>query len=355
MRKKTILLCTAFLGLMAGCGSKADSQSSNFLYAAARNIAPAVKTSAAVASGSSGFALASAPGVAAQDMPWYSGNLGGLIFQTLRDYQYPRDEGSIDGTNLYKVLFDAGNIYERNATSLDAITEKAVASPFDFQTFNVHDTYDKGKNGVSGQPVFMATRQVGNQRHLLATMKQGDASMIMQGVHDGDTKDLELNTMMVSPYTSGSMAGEVYGVRSYIKGNETTHSFVFRFLQFSSNPATGLSYYYSVIGMGVSQGADAHFLFYASGPGFSAPETGYYCFAATDAEPQYQAKFAAYPPAAAGGGEPIGADSPCLAYKEGAGGVDAQVAAIPLWGAADGTLDPATFTGSGETHLELGL
>ncbi len=99
--------------------------------------------------------------------------------------------------------------------------------------------------------------------------------------------------------------------------------------------------------MGVSQGANGHFLFYGSGSGFAGPATGYYCFASTDAEAQYQAKFTAHPPAESGDGEVIGAESPCLAYKEGAGGIDALLAAHPLWGPGDVTFDPATFTGGG--------
>src|SRR5512141_1320532 len=101
----------------------------------------------------------------------------------------------------------------------------------------------------------MAARQAGNDKHMLVAMKQGDGSSIMQGVHKGDSKDLELNSLMVIRYSAGSMAGDLYGIRSSIKGNETTHAFVFRFLQFSYNHTMDVYYYYSVIGMGVSQGA----------------------------------------------------------------------------------------------------
>jgi hypothetical protein len=348
----------ALLGLMlAGCGgSKSESHgpSSNVLYAAARNITPAV----AAATTPSIQELPGAPRyAAAPTMPWWSGNMGGLIFQTLRDYQYPRDEGKVDSTNIYKVLLEAGNEFERRYPGLTAIPEKAVASPFDFGPFTVADTYDKAKNGVDGSTVYMAARQTGSEKHMLVAAKSGDATWITQGFHRSDTKDLELNSMMVLRYSAGSMAGDVYGIRSYIKGNETTHAFTFRFLQFSTNSTAGMNYYYSVIGTGVSQGTGGHFLFYGRSSldpsPFGGPATGYYCFAAGDGEAQYQAKFTAFPPAEVGGGEVIDASSPCLAYKEGPGGLDAQLAANPLWGPADVTFDPTTFTGGGASHLEL--
>jgi hypothetical protein len=356
---RTIHLGSALLALwLAGCGgAKKESQgpSSNVLYAAARNITPAVASAAPTASFQ---AVGGAPMMAAAaTMPWWSGNMGGLIFQTLRDYQYPRDEGKVDATNIYKVLLEAGNEFERRYPQLTAITEKAVASPFDFGPFTVADTYDKAKNNVGGATVHMAARQAGNDKHMLVAAASGDATWITQGVYRGDSKDLELNSMMIVRYTSGSMAGDVYGIRSYILGNETTHAFTFRFLQFSSNSAGGMHYYYSVIGTGISQGTGGHFLFYGRSTldpsPFGGPATGYYCFQAGDAEAEYQAKFTAFPPAEVGGGEVIDASSPCLAYKEGATGLDAQLAAIPLWGPADVTFDPATFTGAGASHLEL--
>jgi hypothetical protein len=233
------------------------------------------------------------------------------------------------------------------------MAEKAVASPFDFDAFAIADTYDKGKNGLDGEDVFMAAREVENVKHMLVAMKQGDVSAILQGVYDGGTKDLELNSMTLIAYTLGSMAGDTYGIRSYIKGNEATHTFDFRFLQFSYNHTMDMHYYYSVIGKGVSQGAGSHLLFYGQSSNASggAGTSGYYCFAATDTETEYQAKFAAYPDSA--GGEPIGSESPCYAYRTEAGGIDAELAAHPLWGPSDITFDATAFTGGGATHLEL--
>ncbi len=353
--KQSSVSIAALLGIVvAGCGGAGtDSRSaatSNAIYAAARKIAPVVTATSSSALTFQRNGVDLPRGSAALDMPWWSGNLGGLIFQTLRDYQYPRDEGKVDGTNLYKVLFEAGNAYENKAPLLAAMADKAVAAPFDFGAFAIADTYDKGKNGVDGQDVFMAAREVGNAKHMLLAMKQGDVSFIMQGVYDDGAKDLELNSMTLIPYTSGSMAGDKYGIRSHIKGNEVTHTFEFRFLQFSYNHTMEMHYYYSVIGKGVSQGAGSHFLFYgeASNVPGGTGTSGYYCFAATDTETEYQAKFTAYPDS--GGGEPIDTGSPCYSYKT---DIDAELAAQPMWGPSDATFDPTAFTGGGATHLEL--
>jgi hypothetical protein len=342
---------------LAACGNAkkdATGPSTNVLYAAARNITPAVRAGSA----SAAMATEGAPQLlVGNGMPWWSGNLGGLIFQTLRDYQYPRDEGQVDATNIYKVLLEAGNEFERDFPELAPITEKAVASPFDFGPFTVADTYDRAKNGIGGNQTFMAARQAGTDRHLLVAQASGDVSWITQGVHHGESKDLELNSMMVVRYSSGSMAGDVYGIRSWIKGNEATHTFTFRFLQFSYNHSGDMRYYYSVIGTGVSQGAGGHFLFHGRATHdpspFGGAATGSWCFAAGDAEAQYQARFTASPPAEVDGGEVIDDASPCMVHKTGPAGLDAQLAAHPLWGPADVTFDPATFTGGGPSHLQL--
>jgi hypothetical protein len=358
MRFAGALLCV----VLGGCGGEKKKENlqpaSNVLYAAARQITPVV-----IPAGVSGSfeAVPGGPDLATNPvMPWYSGNLGGLIFSILRDYQYPRDEGKVDASNLYKVLHSIGNEFERYYPGLAAITEKAVASPFDFGPFTVVDTYNKAKNNIEAAGVHMAARQVGNDKHMLAAGSVGDASWVTQGVYLGDSKDLELNTIVLNRYTTGSMAGDLYGVRSWIKGNETTHAFSFRFIQFSSSGSGttlgAMSYFYSVIGTGVSQGAGAHVLYYGSSTRepnqFGDPAPGYYCFEAADAEAQYQAKFAAFPDST-GGGEPIDATSHCWDLKTGPGGLDAQLADQPLWGRADVTFDPASFTGGGASHLEL--
>jgi hypothetical protein len=43
----------------------------------------------------------------------------------------------------------------------------------------------------------------------------------------------------------------------------------------------------------------------------------------------------------------------CYAYRTGTDGIEAKLAAHPMWGPSDITFDPTAFTGSGATHLQL--
>ena len=66
-----------------------------------------------------------------------------LAFQLLRDYTYPDDEGIVDMTNIYKVLYTAGEILANTGhgcTPITTITDSAISS-YAFSDFLGH-TYN---------------------------------------------------------------------------------------------------------------------------------------------------------------------------------------------------------------------
>lgn len=341
-----------------GCGGSGKGSGNSFIYQSARKVAPAIKATATTSPSSLGLTASDAPVDGGSTLPWYSGNLGGLIYQSMQDYVYPDDEGKVDMLDIYKLLFETGQMFDAYSAQLDPITEQAIAAPFDFGATSIADTYDHAKNGV-GTGVNMATRVVGNDRHFLITMTQdnggngssnGTGYSILQGKYNGDTGDLELNFLMVLRYTSGS----IYAMRTYLKGNDQTHTFDLRiFMPGGNSSMPDMHYLRSFIGTGVSEGAGNYYLFYGedqSYQGATPPAqpgmAGYWCFAATATEADYQQAMTVDN---VNGTNPV--PDTCTTQQT---HLDTDLKP-GLWHIADFVtdMDPSNFTGGGTDHLEL--
>jgi hypothetical protein len=63
-----------------------------------------------------------------------------VAYQLLRDYTYPDDEGVVDMSNIYKVLWEAGRYLDEAPTRCATVAESvdSVVSPFAFNDFLGH-------------------------------------------------------------------------------------------------------------------------------------------------------------------------------------------------------------------------
>ncbi|MFH1017615.1 MAG: hypothetical protein V1798_05455 [Pseudomonadota bacterium] len=211
-------------------------------------------------------------------------------YNLMRDYEYPRDEGRIDMTNMYKVMFEAGNAYMRAVNECTVMSEQEVSSPFDF---GLAETYDCAGNFRDQEPNYgsgCAIRESGGIKHALTGFKWAPTPTeqvslgTLQGHIDTGTNDLLMHMVNLVTYPAGSaMGGETgsgFSVRSFISGNSTDHSFELK------SVVTGTSAdgsWTSLVGKGISRGAGNHFLFRVwVGSGDDTNMDGkYFCIEAT--------------------------------------------------------------------------
>jgi hypothetical protein len=182
---------------------------------------------------------------------WDSGHPVQEIFNTFQEYTYPDDEGVIDISNIYKLLFEAGNNYEtalETVEELNAATE--ITSPFDFGTDVVSYTHATDHYALSKDGDTVSA--------LLTWIWDEDPKFsyaVIEGTYNETTGDLTLNLVYIVDYETDSD----YCLRTYISGNELTHEFTIKYSKTGSEDDT---YTLSMIGTGVSQSdsEEAYFL-----------------------------------------------------------------------------------------------
>jgi hypothetical protein len=307
---RTLLLCLAPLGLACGGGATFQGQ--------ARTSAPAF-----AARTSTTQPLELGRSRAALD----PGSPLNAVFQLLRDYEFPRDEGRVDMSNVYKVLHTADDTLALGRAACAPIPAQEVAAPFPLGAAGTYTCAGDDQRQAGYRSGF-ALREVGTATEALLTFRwapdaaQQQARGELQGRLDGATGEVELTMVNLVEYppgsTMGGASGDGFALRTSLVGNGTTHHFTLRALTASTRDAQGGT---SLVGKGVSRGAGEVFLFRVwqgapGGPG------RYFCLPGDVGEAGLDAL------------DPLGSEAPSAACAAYAAEVDALVpltrAEVPL-------------------------
>lgn len=201
-----------------------------------------------------------------------------VAYQLLRDYTYPDDEGVVDMSNLYKVLWEASMRLDEAPGRCAAVTlaTDADLSPFAFDDLLGHSYALGMSEEEGGYGTSIAYAQAGDERRMLTSYKWApDAAQqvtigVIQARHDTTSGDVGIRFAQAVRYPPGStMGGESGGgfaIRARIDGNSGTHAFE---LKMAINGT-------SIVGKGVSRGAGNWFLFRSG--------DAYYCIPAEAGE-----------------------------------------------------------------------
>ncbi len=272
------LTIVSFAFTVVSCKSDDDDETSsnfnNFFYSSAKDTAPAIASEA-----SSSSTELSSP-TEGRQAALASGTMIYSIYTLFRDYQYPTDEGVVDMSNIYKVLFETGRIYETAKNNCTSITEQIIDAPFDLgltETYNcagyqntMSDTYAYG----------YAIKESGSVKHALLTYRWAPDMPthvehgILQGSYDESNGVLSLHTIHNVYYASA----DGFVVRTDITGDTDDHSFTLRSIISGTVSSTN---YTSIVGSGISQGAGNYFLFKVNS---DSESNRYFCIEGTATE-----------------------------------------------------------------------
>lgn len=257
-------LAAAAVALSAGCGSKSPTGPSaaggNVLfYSQAKSVAPVFIPGARTGALRAAGPLEVSPG-------WENGNPVYMLYDLLRNFEHPADEGRIDSHNLYKVLFDAGLMYASGATSPQnrSFAATSVASTFDFGTAPGAYTSGGAKQETGSNNVVYskswAYRVDGTRTSALLTWIYDISPThqergVTEATFDETTGEIELNMANFVWYSDT----EWFSIRTWVTGNTFTHAFTLKGLN-RGRSAYGESHA-SFAGGGVSRGAGEYFLF----------------------------------------------------------------------------------------------
>lgn len=239
--------------LLWGCGSSSSSDNQTDFDPPSGEYAfysRAVETTPFITPTDSQGSL-SKDAVVASASRWESGTPAYEVFNLLREYVNPRDEGVIDVSNIYKLLFDAAQQYEDGASSArELVTPALIASPFDLGSAPRTFTHAEDHAALVTD---------GSTVSALLTWIWDESPKMSYGVFEGGfgrtSGEIELNMVYLVDYVGESD----YALRASISGNEDTHEFLLKTAKVGTVPG---AYAVSIIGAGISRGAgpDDYFL-----------------------------------------------------------------------------------------------
>jgi hypothetical protein len=167
-----------------------------------------------------------------------------MIFNTFQEYVFPRDEGRIDQSNIYKVLNDINVMYNQAMDTItpvvtavgDSNATVAIASPFDFGTLPQAFSFTSDNCALhkSGDTIFV-----------LFTWNIGPGYGVLQGCFNDSTGDIRVDVVDCVLYSDQNK----YCTRLSISGNQITHHFTVKFVSADGIGTIAVSF----VGTGVSK------------------------------------------------------------------------------------------------------
>lgn len=237
-------------------------------FDAAREAAPEIKATESDGTRSSGMSRELAPG---ETPEWRNDVANPLysVFNLLREFDPAVQEGDLDRSNFYKVLYDVSNLIPESPQAFDE--PQQVSSPFDFG--NDPRTYTYGEDReLSGESTYEAISDYalefdGDTTICLATYVWREGDKYERGAFEASknaaTGDIDIRFLHLVSYSGG----ETYSNLMYITGNENEHTFTLRYLDAGRSSQGSEGAKVAIVGHGVSQSesGDDYFLMKALG------------------------------------------------------------------------------------------
>lgn len=212
---------------------------------------------------------------------WSSGHVLYEIYGLIREYKHERDNGVIDGSNMYKAIHDAGMEVDRAYETCASMTEEQVTVPYDFGDEALTDSYncwvdnEFDERGNTYHQSFAVHKAADGEtyRALIATttIESGQTTRrVVQSRYDPATENILVNQAYLVDYEGD----QDYAVRLHLDGNAGTGLFT---LKLSKGPGGGDGGGIAISGHGYNTGS--YYLFRVTTSSYSSDvDARYYCF-----------------------------------------------------------------------------
>ncbi|HQG31129.1 MAG TPA: hypothetical protein PLA83_04310 [Deltaproteobacteria bacterium] len=275
-----IILSMLMLSLVA-CGSSDDDpvsttttttfDSEDLFYATMRETTPVYDPISAEGEQEGLFGLLPEGLIEGESPAWGNEVLLYKVYFTLRDFRSPRDEGVVDRSNLYKLLYDAESVFTDGYEFAEALaTPRTIASPFagidTSATVFTHavnsieeseDDEGADDEAAGDETTSLAYKVTGDVIEVLVSWKWSEEALpnkaergIAYYVYDKTTQDITIDMVYSVDYDISSPES-TYNLRCKASGNIADHSFNFNYIINDTK----------IIAKGVSQGDGNYVIF----------------------------------------------------------------------------------------------
>jgi hypothetical protein len=256
-----LLSCSGGGGSGSGSGGSGDTglRSEDLFYANMQDTTPVYSLTTSQSARTSALAAPNKglPGRGA----WGDPDILYSVFFTLREFQSPRDEGVVDRSNFYKLLYDAETVLSYAYTQATELPEPTlIASPF--AGIDTGATQFTHAANVEDEELSIAYRQTDETLEALVTWiwrDDGNPLKAERGIAyyvlNKTTHDVSIDMVYSVDYDT-SNPESTYNLRCKARGNTVDHSFEFNYLIGTT----------AIIAKGVSQGDGQYMIFkYSTG------------------------------------------------------------------------------------------
>lgn len=161
------------------------------------------------------------------------------IFNLLREYVYPRDEGILDMSNIYKFLFEVSEQYSIATILTEPLNSpKAIKSPYNFGTDPVTYTDASGHYALS--------RNGDTINALLTWIWNNNEYAVIEGSFNDTSGELSFNLAYLVDYEGDAD----FCIRTSVSGNKLTHNFTLKYFKCTTGEG---GYILSAMGTGISR------------------------------------------------------------------------------------------------------
>jgi hypothetical protein len=250
----SLVLLLMFSLLYFGCGSGGTSSSGSFFYNVTTSTTPVFNPSA------SGRILRALDVNATSTTEWGSGNPLYAVYFSCREFLSSRDEGSVDRSNIYKMMIDVDSVFTSISNEAQTITSQVITPPYASLPTK---TCEAVKNDETNKKA-IALKVAANIIDSIMTWIWTDSPSKQEyGIavvgYDTSTKDLNIDMTYSVDYDLSSTATD-YNLRCQLSGNPEAHSFQFKYVIGSATAASA-----QLVGKGISRGAGNYMLFKYTG------------------------------------------------------------------------------------------
>ena len=260
MTKKLLVLITlAFISAVCSCGGSdsavTPASSDSAVTPASIDLYSNMKATTPVFAVSSASASFQSRSLIWGSLIWGYENPLYSVFYSLRSFTYPDDEGKVDRSNIYKLIFDAQTILNTVLANATAITPQEISSPFpgiDTTGIKFDHAIISEDDEVSGAYLTDGNviRAIVSWRWTEESSPNKDEIGVARIDYNRTSGDISIDMVFSVDYAISDDARD-YNMRCRVSGNMTDHTFKFKYRIDNQD----------IIAQGVSSGEGKYMLF----------------------------------------------------------------------------------------------
>lgn len=187
---------------------------------------------------------------------WGSGLPIYSVYYSLREFIHDRDEGHVDRSNLYKLIYDVDTVYSGTSELASTLNEQTVVPPFNALPSVV---CNRGINNTDGNNAIVLKETTETIDAIITWIWSDQPNKNEYGIaaihFDKITNNITIDMTYCVDYDTSTPTTD-YNMRCHVNGNASANAFEYQYILSYMNNT-----YDVIVAKGISRGAGNYMLF----------------------------------------------------------------------------------------------